>query len=94
MNEKSNGAPGLSRALKTHPDFIGNSPFEITPVKVYLYKVSRSKARAPYRPRIQEIMRPDLTWEMLPEDGGISATPISKVTTSPQKAAHFRHESV
>ena len=22
---------GLSRALKAHPDFIGNSPFEMTP---------------------------------------------------------------
>jgi hypothetical protein len=26
---------------------------------------------------------------MLPEDGGISATPTSKVTASPQEAAHF-----
>ena len=30
-NEKSNVASGLSRALKTHPDFIGNSPFEMAP---------------------------------------------------------------
>jgi hypothetical protein len=31
VNEKSNVASGLSWELKTHPDFIGNSPFETAP---------------------------------------------------------------